>query len=168
MTGAAGDRVAMSPDPPNFRATLGFFATGVAIVTAVDRDQPVGVACNSFASVSLEPPLVLFCAAKSSGTWPRIRAAGTWAANFVRDDGEGVTRLFAAKGTERFTSIGWRPGRTGAPILDDALAYVDCETFAEHDAGDHVIVVGRVLEVGHANSGSPLLFYRGGYGHFEP
>jgi 3-hydroxy-9,10-secoandrosta-1,3,5(10)-triene-9,17-dione monooxygenase reductase component len=146
---------------------LGHFATGVVIVTAVDGDEPVGMACNSFTSVSLEPPLVLFCAAKSSTTWPRIQAAGKWAANILDDDGEEVCRLFAQKGADRFAHIAYTPGRTGAPILEDALAYVDCETLAEHDAGDHVIVVGTVVELGHQHAGKPLLFYRGGYGRYE-
>jgi 3-hydroxy-9,10-secoandrosta-1,3,5(10)-triene-9,17-dione monooxygenase reductase component len=146
---------------------LGHFATGVTVITAVDGEEPVGMACNSFTSVSLEPPLVLFCAAKTSTTWPRIQAAGKWAANILADDGEEVCRVFAEKGADRFARIAWGIGRTGAPVLRDALAFVDCETFAEHDAGDHVIVVGRVLELGYAPAGKPLLFYRGGFGRFE-
>ena len=157
----------LPPDPATFRTVLGHFATGVAIVTAIDGDEPVGMACNSFTSVSLEPPLVLFCAAKSSTTWPRIQAAGKWAANILEEDGEEVCRLFAQKGVDRFAHITYSTGRSGAPILRDALAFVDCETEAEHDAGDHVIVVGRVLELGYASERKPLLFYRGGYGRFE-
>jgi 3-hydroxy-9,10-secoandrosta-1,3,5(10)-triene-9,17-dione monooxygenase reductase component len=146
---------------------LGHFATGVVIVSAIDGEEPVGMACNSFTSVSLEPPLVLFCAAKSSTTWPRIQAAGKWAANILDDDGEEICRLFAQKGADRFAHIAYTPGRTGSPILDDALAFVDCETLVEHDAGDHVIVVGRVVELGYQHEGKPLLFYRGGYGRYE-
>ena len=157
----------LAPDAATYRTVLGHFATGVVIVTAIDGDEPVGMACNSFTSVSLEPPLVLFCAAKSSTTWPRIQAAGKWAANILDDDGEEVCRLFAQKGADRFAHIAYTPGRTGAPILEDALAYVDCETLVEHDAGDHVIVVGRVVELGHQHGGKPLLFYRGGYGRYE-
>jgi 3-hydroxy-9,10-secoandrosta-1,3,5(10)-triene-9,17-dione monooxygenase reductase component len=157
----------LAPDAATFRTVLGHFATGVVIVTAVDGDEPVGMACNSFTSVSLEPPLVLFCAAKSSTTWPRIQAAGKWAANILDDDGEETCRLFAQKGADRFTRAAYSPGRTGSPILDDALAFVDCETIAEHDAGDHLLVVGRVVELGYKHEGTPLLFYRGGYGRFE-
>jgi 3-hydroxy-9,10-secoandrosta-1,3,5(10)-triene-9,17-dione monooxygenase reductase component len=157
----------LAPDAATYRTVLGHFATGVVIVTAIDGDEPVGMACNSFTSVSLEPPLVLFCAAKSSTTWPRIQAAGKWAANILDDDGEEVCRLFAQKGADRFAQIAYTPGRTGAPILEDALAYVDCETLVEHDAGDHVIVVGKVVELGHQHGGKPLLFYRGGYGRYE-
>ena len=157
----------LSPDAATYRTVLGHFATGVVIVTAIDAEEPVGMACNSFTSVSLEPPLVLFCAAKSSTTWPRIRTSGTWAANILDEDGEEVCRLFAQKGADRFARIAYAPGRTGSPILEDALAFVDCETIAEHDAGDHVIVVGRVIELGYQHEGKPLLFYRGGYGRYE-
>jgi len=157
----------LSPDAATYRTVLGHFATGVVLVTANDADEPVGMACNSFTSVSLEPPLVLFCAAKSSTTWPRIRTSGTWAANILDEDGEEVCRLFAQKGADRFARIAYAPGRTGSPILEDALAFADCETIAEHDAGDHVIVVGRVIELGYQHEGKPLLFYRGGYGRYE-
>ncbi len=160
-------RQILQPDAAALRTVLGHFATGVAIVTATDGDGPVGMACNSFTSVSLEPQLVLFCAAKSSTTWPRIQAAGKWAANILAEDGEEVCRLFAQKGADRFAHARFTSGRTGAPVLDDALAFVDCETEAEHDAGDHVIVVGRVVELGYVTEGRPLLFYRGGYGRFD-
>jgi len=154
-------------DAASLRTVLGHFATGVAIITAVDGEEPVGMACNSFTSVSLEPQLVLFCAAKSSTTWPRIQTAQKWAANILAEDAEEVSRVFAQKGADRFSRIAYTVGRTGAPILESALAFVDCETIAEHDAGDHVIVVGRVLELGYAADCKPLLFYRGGYGRFD-
>jgi 3-hydroxy-9,10-secoandrosta-1,3,5(10)-triene-9,17-dione monooxygenase reductase component len=157
----------LAPDPAAIRTVLGHFATGVAIITAVDGDDPVGMACNSFSSVSLDPQLVLFCAAKSSTTWPRIQAAQKWAANILAEDGEEICRLFAQKGADRFAHIAYSTGRSGAPLLEAAIAFVDCETVAEHDAGDHVIVVGRVLELGYASEGKPLLFYRGGYGRFD-
>ncbi len=164
---SARQRHVAVPDAATYRTVLGHFATGVAIVTAVDGEEPVGMACNSFTSVSLDPALVLFCAAKSSSTWPRIQRAGRWAANILAEDGEEICRLFAEKGAARFAHMAYSLGRTGAPILDDALAFVDCETVAEHDAGDHLVVVGKVLELGYAAEGKPLLFYRGGYGRFE-
>lgn len=157
----------LPPDDATYRTVLGHFATGVVIVTAMDGDEPVGMAANSFTSVSLEPPLVLFCAAGSSSTWPRIETSGKWAANILDEDGEEVCRLFAQKGADRFARIAYTPGRTGSPILEDALAFVDCETIAKHDAGDHVIVVGRIVELGYQHEGKPLLFYRGGYGRYE-
>jgi 3-hydroxy-9,10-secoandrosta-1,3,5(10)-triene-9,17-dione monooxygenase reductase component len=157
----------LSPDPATYRTVLGHFATGIAIVTAFHGEEPVGMACNSFTSVSLEPPLVLFCAAKSSSTWPRIQASKNWAANILGENGEEISRVFAQKGADRFSSVAYTIGRSGAPVLRDALAFVDCETVEEHDAGDHVIVVGKVLELGYASEGKPLVFYRGGYGRFE-
>ncbi|GIU86429.1 MAG: monooxygenase [Acidimicrobiia bacterium] len=156
-----------APEPAAFRTVLGHYATGVVIVTARDGGEPVGMACNSFTSVSLEPPLVLFCAAKTSTTWPRIQRAGAWCANVLAEEDEELCRLFAQKGADRFAGVAHRPGATGAPVLDRALAFVDCRTEAEHDAGDHVIVVGRVVELGHRAEGRPLLFYRGGYGRFD-
>jgi 3-hydroxy-9,10-secoandrosta-1,3,5(10)-triene-9,17-dione monooxygenase reductase component len=157
----------LPPDPATYRTVLGHFATGVSLITAVDGEEPVGMACNSFTSVSLDPALVLFCAAKASSTWPRIQSAGKWAANILGEDGEEMCRLFAQKGADRFAHVSYTIGRSGSPILRDALAFVDCETIAEHDAGDHLIVVGKVLELGYQSEGKPLLFYRGGYGRFE-
>lgn len=157
----------LAPDAAAIRTVVGHYATGVAIITAIDGAEPVGMACNSFTSVSLDPALVLFCAAKSSSTWPRIQQAQKWAANILDEDGEEVCRLFAQKGADRFAHLSYSTGRTGAPLLDEAIAFVDCETVAEHDAGDHVIVVGRALELGYASEGKPLLFYRGGYGRFD-
>ena len=157
----------LAPDAATYRTVLGHFATGVVLVTALDGDEPVGMACNSFTSVSLEPPLVLFCVAKSSSTWPRMQGSGKWAANFLDEDGEELCRLFAQKGADRFAHISYTPGRSGSPIVEDALAYVDCETIAQHDAGDHLIIVGAVIELGYQHEGKPLLFYRGGYGRFE-
>ena len=90
----------LPPDPATFRTVLGHFATGVTVITAVDGEEPVGMACNSFTSVSLEPALVLFCAAKASTTWPRIQASGKWAANILAEDDEETCRLFAQRGIE--------------------------------------------------------------------
>jgi 3-hydroxy-9,10-secoandrosta-1,3,5(10)-triene-9,17-dione monooxygenase reductase component len=157
----------LNPDSSTMRTVGGHFATGITIVTASHDGEPVGMACNSFSTVSLDPPLVLFCAAKSSSTWPRIQAAGRWATNILGEDDEEVCRLFAEKGADRFAHMTFRPGASGAPLLDRSLAFFDCVTDAEYDAGDHVIVVGRVLELGYQSEGKPLLFYRGGYGHYE-
>jgi len=154
------------PDSAAMRTVMGHWATGVAVVTALDEGEPVGLACNSFTSVSLEPPLVLFCAAYSSSTWARIERAGHYCVNFLADDCEQICRTFAGPADDRFAGLGWRAAVTGAPVLDAGTAYADCEIEAVHDAGDHAIVIGRVLELGHRD-GKPLLFYRGGYGHYE-
>lgn len=154
--------------PARFRQVLGRFCTGVAVVTALQGDQPIGLTIQSLTSVSLVPPLVSICLAKSSSSWPRMKASGAFCVNILRDDQEAVSRAFAAKDGNRFSSIGWQraPG-TGSPLLDDVLAWVDCCIQAEHDAGDHVIAVGRVISLGDMSQGRPLLFYRGGYERFE-
>jgi flavin reductase (DIM6/NTAB) family NADH-FMN oxidoreductase RutF len=157
----------LTPDEASYRTVLGHFATGVTIITAMDGDEPIGVSANSFTSVSLDPPLVLFCAAKASTTWPRLEAAGKFTVNILNEHQEDVCRVFATKGIDRFSRIGWRPSAIGAPILHGAVAYIDCEIDAQHDAGDHLIVVGAVKELGVIGEDGPLIFYRGGYGKFE-
>jgi len=146
---------------------LGHFATGVTVITAVSDGQPAGLAVNSFTSVSLEPPLVAFCAAKSSTTWPAIQRAGSFCVNILAEDQEDLSRRFAMKGGDKFRGVGWRAGESGSPILQGVLAWLDCVTEAEHDAGDHLIVVGRVLGLDVFRERGPLVFFRGGYGRFE-
>ena len=153
-------------DAATFRTVLGHFCSGITIVTAVDRDEPVGLTCQSFASVSLDPPLVLFVPAKAANSWPHIRAAGHFCANVLAEDQEALGRRFAVRGADKFAGVGWRPGPSGAPVLDGCIAYVDCGIEAVHDAGDHDIVVGRVTDLAVTSETSPLLFFRGGYGRF--
>jgi 3-hydroxy-9,10-secoandrosta-1,3,5(10)-triene-9,17-dione monooxygenase reductase component len=151
------------PDDDRFRSVLGHFATGVTIITAVDDDEPVGIAANSFTSLSLDPPLILFCVARSSSTWPRIERAGTFAVNILGEGHEELSQLFARHGADRFGNTPWRIGVSGAPVLEDAIAYVDCRLEAEYPGGDHKIIVGRVLDLDMREGSRPLLFYRGGY-----
>jgi 3-hydroxy-9,10-secoandrosta-1,3,5(10)-triene-9,17-dione monooxygenase reductase component len=151
------------PDDARFRSVLGYFATGVTIITAVDGDDPVGIAANSFTSLSLDPPLILFCVAHSSSTWPRIERAGTFAVNILGEDHEALSQLFAKKGADRFGQTPWRIGVSGAPVLEEAIAYVDCRFEAEYPGGDHKIIVGRVLDLDMREGARPLLFYKGGY-----
>jgi len=139
----------------------------VTVVTGLAEGQAVGLAVNSFTSVSLRPSLVAFCVATRSATWPRLRPAGAFCVNMLAEDQEALSRAFAAHGSDRFEGVGWRPAPSGAPILAGALAWVDCTVEAEHEAGDHLIVVGRVRELDLEHEGRPLVFYRGGYGRFE-
>ncbi len=155
-------------DSARYRQVLGHFATGVTVVTAADGDLPVGLAVNSFTSVSLDPPLVAFCVSRTSSTWPRIRTQGSFCVNILAEDQEELSRAFASRSPERFLGVGWRPAESGAPILAGGLAWLDCTIEVEHDGGDHIMVVGRVREMGVDHEGRPLVFYRGGYGRFEP
>ena len=158
----------MPPNKDEFRGVMGHFATGVTIVTAVDGDEPVGLTAQSFTSLSLDPPLILFCPGKTSSTWPRIKQAGSFCVNILGQAQEAICRTFAASGTDKFAGVTWTPSDvTGAPVLDDVLAWVDCTLEAEHDAGDHIIVVGRVVDLSMEQEGKPLLFYRGGFGTFD-
>jgi len=162
--GASG---ASTFDAGRFREVLGHFATGVTIVTAMEDAEPVGFTCQAFTSLSLEPPLVALAPGKSSTSWPRIAAAGSFCVNILAEDQEALSRDFAISGGDKFTGVGWRSAGNGAPILDGALGWVECAFVVAHDAGDHELVVGRVQDMG-VRRGRPLLYYRGGFGRFEP
>ena len=153
-------------DRGRFREVLGHFASGVTIITAMEPAGPVGFTCQSFASLSLDPPMIAFAAAKSSTSWPRISAAGSFCVNILEESQEPLCRVFAESGADKFAGVGWTTAASGAPVLDGALAWVDCELGAIVDAGDHELVTGRVLDLG-SSSGGPLLFYRGGFGRFS-
>jgi len=142
---------------------LGHFPTGVVVVTAVDEGTPVGLAIGSFSSVSLDPPLVGFFPNKASASWPRIQRAGSFAVNVLGQHQEDVCRTFAARGDDKFAAIGWRAGRSGAPILDDVVAVIECDVGDVFDAGDHHFVIGKVVAMDVLNEGAPLVFFRGGY-----
>ncbi len=140
----------------------------MTVVTCVSGGRPLGLSVNSFTSVSLEPPLVAFCVARKSSTWPRLRTVGTFCVNILAEDQEALSRAFAAPGLDRFLGVGWRPAPSGAPVLAGVLAWIECTIEAEYEGGDHLIVVGRVRELDVLTEGRPLVFYRGGYGRFEP
>ena len=147
-----------------FRAALARWASGVAIVTAAAGDRVHGMTVSSFASVSLDPPLVLVCADKSSITLEVLEAGGVFAVNVLADDQQPLSDRFASKKDEhrRFEGVSWRRGATGAPLLDGTVAALDCRVVAAHDAGDHVIYVGQV-EVAEVHGGEPLLYHAGIY-----
>ena len=151
-------------DSARFRQVLGHFPTGVTVITAATDDGPAGLAVGSFFSVSLDPPLVAFCAGKSSTSYPKIAEAGHFVVNVLADDQEDVSRVFASKGTDKFAGIGYhRATNTGAPVIDGVLAWLGCDIHDVHEAGDHWIVLGLVHEMEIAHEGTPLVFFRGGY-----
>jgi flavin reductase (DIM6/NTAB) family NADH-FMN oxidoreductase RutF len=159
----------MSVTGDEFRAALAHWASGVAIVTSAAGDRIHGMTVSAFSSVSLNPPLVLVCADKTSHTLGVIEAGGVFAANILGSGQQGLSNRFASKKDEdrRFEGIAWRRGVTGAPILAGALAVLDCRVVAAHDAGDHVIYVGRV-ECAEVTEGDPLLYYGGAYRGMRP
>jgi flavin reductase (DIM6/NTAB) family NADH-FMN oxidoreductase RutF len=155
-------------DSQLFRNTMGQFCTGVVVATACLEGEPVGFAAQSFVSLSLDPPLVALCPARTSSSWPKIRESGSFCINVLAADQQPVCDAFARSGGNKFEGLSWTAAASGSPMLDGILAYVDCTLEAEHEAGDHTIAVGRVQSLGTVNSGTPLLFFRGGYGSFEP
>lgn len=151
------------------RDVLGHFATGVVAITAIDpaSGRPTGLAANSFTSVSLEPPLVAFCVAHSSSTWPLLRQAAHLCINVLSEPQAEVCRQLAVKGGDKFAGVAWGTSPEGTPVLDGALAWLEVSVEAEHRAGDHDIVVARVHNLDIHHGDAPLVFYQGRYGRFE-
>ncbi|WP_461187948.1 flavin reductase family protein [Arthrobacter sp. Z4-13] len=154
-----------SIDQSSFRSTVGRYASGITIITGYDDQGPTGFTCQSFYSVSVDPPLVSFSVMKTSTTYPRIRDTGTFTVNVLSGGQKAVSNQFARRGTDKWADIQWSTTAQGNPILDKSLAWLDCTIWAEHDAGDHIIVLGRVIELGisageHAD---PLLYFQGQY-----
>lgn len=143
-----------------FRQALGHFASGVTVVTGMHEGEPVGFACQAFAALSLDPPLVLFCPARLSGTWPRIARTGELGVNILAASQRELARKFGVTSADKFASVSWKPAANGAPILEGALTWATCRVETVHEAGDHFIVVARVTEVGDCVAEDPLLFYR--------
>lgn len=145
------------------REVLGTFATGVVVVTAEDRG-PLGMTVQSFASLSLRPPLVMFAPARTSRTWPRIRAVGSFCANILAEDQASLAAVMASPLPDRFAAVRWEAGLEGAPRIDGALAHVEATVEAVHDGGDHDIVIARVRRLTRARRDvGPLLFHEARY-----
>jgi 3-hydroxy-9,10-secoandrosta-1,3,5(10)-triene-9,17-dione monooxygenase reductase component len=164
MASAAPAGLPAGVDAPTFRDALGRFATGVAFVTATPDGEPAGLIVNSLASVSLDPPLVSFCPSRRSLTWSRMRRAGWFGVNVLGHGHEAFARGAARAGADRFDGLRWALGHSGVPLVQDALATLECEIVAEHPAGDHWIVVGRVDDARLAPATDPLIFFAGGFG----
>ncbi|MCA0325542.1 MAG: flavin reductase family protein [Proteobacteria bacterium] len=144
-----------------FRAALGRFATGVTVVTLrTPEGEHVGLTVNSFSSVSLEPPLVLWSLALRSASLPAFRAASHYAINVLAADQQALAMQFASGG-DRWADVPWRPGHTGTPLIEGAVARFECTNRSRYDEGDHVIFVGQVEHCDHLDDGAPLLFHGG-------
>ncbi|WP_439678618.1 3-hydroxy-9,10-secoandrosta-1,3,5(10)-triene-9,17-dione monooxygenase reductase subunit [Embleya sp. MST-111070] len=172
MTAAIGAAVrskaadtAGAADVRRFRDVLGHFCTGIVVVTSVDEEsrRPVGFACQSFAALSLDPPLVLFCPAKTSRTWPVIARTGRFAVNVLTHAQQRISARFGGSAPDKFADLDWRPGALGMPVLADVAAWLECAVEDVHEAGDHFVVVGRVSGLDAAGAERPLLFHRGRY-----
>ncbi|WP_242126767.1 flavin reductase family protein [Sphingobium sp. Sx8-8] len=154
-------------DSSTFRRVLGHYPTGVCVVTAAGTDAlPTGMVVGSFTSVSLDPPLVAFFPAKTSHSWPLIEQAGKFCVNILASDQQPLCKQFATSGADKFSGVSHRVSTNGSPILDGVVAWIDCQLDAVHEAGDHFIVLGRVVALEVETPGKPLLFFQGGYGEF--
>ncbi|MGY1615940.1 flavin reductase family protein [Geodermatophilus sp. SYSU D00691] len=151
-------------DPRVMRDVLGHFASGVTVVTADTAAGPIGFTCQSFSSLSLDPPLVVFAPGRTSTTWPRLREIGRFCVNVLAEDQTGLSQTFARSGEDKFAGVPWSRSRHGSPVLQDVVAWIDCELWAEYDGGDHTLVAARVLDLGADPGRRPLLFHRGSYG----
>jgi flavin reductase (DIM6/NTAB) family NADH-FMN oxidoreductase RutF len=168
LTAGAGDpagaAVTAPPTPLEMRRAMGAFATGVTVVTGVDGGEAVGFACQAFASVSLEPPLVLFCADHGGRTWPRIRRSGRFCVNVLGEDQVDLCSRFGSGTGRKYDGLDWDLSRWGTPALRGVLLRVHAEVSDVHAAGDHDVVIGRVLEVEAGPGQRPLIFFRGRFG----
>ncbi|MFI5807062.1 flavin reductase family protein [Streptomyces sp. NPDC051561] len=159
-----GPLTGLSADPHKFRDVLGRFASGVTVVAALDQDgTPVGLACQSFASLSLDPPLVLLCVGRSSSSWPGVERAGRFGVSILAEDQADTCAALGRKGADKFVGVDWKRTENDAVLINNALATVDCELYAVHEAGDHYVITARVLDLAAREDGSPLLYFRSDY-----
>ncbi|MBC2641806.1 MULTISPECIES: 3-hydroxy-9,10-secoandrosta-1,3,5(10)-triene-9,17-dione monooxygenase reductase subunit [unclassified Rhodococcus (in: high G+C Gram-positive bacteria)] len=170
MSEVSGDGAvaAEAIDPRRFRTVLGQFCTGVTIITTIDDGEPVGFACQSFAALSLEPPLVLFCPTKTSRSWAAIERSGVFCVNVLAEEQQSTCARFGSRDPDKFAGIDWTESPLGSPILTGSLAHIDCSLESVHDGGDHWVVFGRVSSLSEIREERPLLFYRGQYTGIEP
>jgi flavin reductase (DIM6/NTAB) family NADH-FMN oxidoreductase RutF len=147
-------------DGARFKDAMSRFTTGVTIVSGVEDGEPVGFTCQSFVSLSIDPPYVAVAPARTSTSWPRIARTGSFCVNVLSEAQEELCRGFAVSGGPKFDGVDWHPApHTGSPVIDGCLAWVDCRLELVHDAGDHELILGRVVDLG-VGAGEPLLFFR--------
>ena len=152
-------------EPTRFREALGHYASGITVITSLMDGEPIGFTCGSFYSVSMSPPLVSFSVMSSSASFPKIRQAGRFAVNILSDEQIEISKQFARRGTDKWHGVEWQESPLGNPIIAGSLHWLDCEMYAEHAAGDHMIVIGEVkaLNLQEATTTLPLLYFKGQY-----
>lgn len=159
--------VDLGTDPALFRRVLGHYPTGVCLITSIDAEgEPLGLVVGSFTSASLDPPLVAFFPDRRSPSWQKIAAAGRFCVNVLAEHQEDVCRRFTAKIANRFEGASYRLSDRGLPVLDDIVAWIECDLHDVLDAGDHFVALGRVRALDVEHPGPPLLFCKGSYGQF--
>ncbi|MEO6604971.1 MAG: flavin reductase family protein [Aeromicrobium sp.] len=146
-----------------YRDVLGQYASGVTVITTIQGGKPVGMTCQSFTSVSLDPPLVAFLPQKTSRAFAAIRQTRRFCVNMLAADQAEVSNVFASRAEDKFTDIKWTTTASGSPLLEGIVGYVDCTVQDVHEAGDHYLVIGKVEELGQGAEDRPLLFHQGRY-----
>ena len=152
-------------EPLHFREALGHYASGITVITSLVDEEPIGFTCQSFYSVSMSPPLVSFSVMSGSASYSKIRQAGRFAVNILSNEQVRISNQFARRGADKWHGIEWRESPLGNPLIAGSLHWLDCEIYAEHAAGDHVIVIGEVkaLNLQEAVATQPLLYFKGQY-----
>ncbi|TVR79521.1 MAG: flavin reductase [Rhodospirillales bacterium] len=154
----------MTVDSQDFRDALSRFASGVTVITGLDSDgTPVGVTVSAFASLSLDPPLVLFCLGLRTAKLDAYASHGAVAVNILAEDQHAVSELFASQRTDKFATVGFCQGDNGCAVLDGCLASLECAIVNSHVGGDHLAIIGRVERVHRGVAAAPLLRFRGRY-----
>ena len=150
----------MTFDMAKFKEAMSTFATGITVVAGVEDGKPVGFTCQSFVSLSIDPPYIAVAPARTSTSWPRIAKAGSFCVNVLGEHQRELCQGFAVSGGNKFDGVAWSPApETGSPLIEGSLAWVDCSVELVHDAGDHELIIGRVLDL-DVGEGLPLLFFR--------
>lgn len=155
----------MTVDSRAFRRALGCFATGVTVVTSLDPDSnaPVGVTVSAFSSLSLDPPLVLFCLGNQTSSLDAFRRAGSFVVNVLGEGQRELSNRFAGRAEDKWAGVALVPGLLGLPVLEGCLANLECSVVDTAQGGDHLIFIGRVENIHHQEGGRPLLYFRGAY-----
>jgi len=158
-------RPSLAIEPLSFREALGHYASGITVITSHIEGEPIGFTCQSFYSVSMNPPLVSFSVMSNSASYPKIRQAGRFAVNILSGEQVRISNQFARRGTDKWHDVDWQASPLGNPIIDGSLHWLDCDIHAEHVAGDHLIVIGEVkaLNLQEAAATQPLLYFKGQY-----
>jgi flavin reductase (DIM6/NTAB) family NADH-FMN oxidoreductase RutF len=152
----------MPIDDARFRQAMGYFASGVTVVTTASAGELYGMTVSSFSSLSLNPPLVLICIDKAVPSHDMIRDAGCFVVNILEKRQEHLSRRFATTASDKFKGVAWHSGQLGLPVLDNTLAAIECRLRDALDGGDHTIFIGEVVD-SEIHEGAPLLYYRRGY-----
>jgi 3-hydroxy-9,10-secoandrosta-1,3,5(10)-triene-9,17-dione monooxygenase reductase component len=150
-------------DSTKFRQAMSAYASGITVITGFEGDEPVGMTCQSFASLSIDPPLVLFCPARSSSSWPRINDSKKFCVNVLSNKQLDLCTSFAKSGGDKFTNVEWEKSLFGLPVISNVLVAIECEVHEIYDGGDHEIVIGLVKSLTFGQPDAPLIYHQSNF-----